>query len=80
MATGTPRAGHGGSFAQACKIRMAKKCRATQCGHSIISRRGASNIWPSFVYIYLKPQLKIIIKLNFQLTKQKNEIMIKDTD
>lgn len=43
-ATGTPRGGHGGSLAHACKIRMAKKCLATQCGHSMINRRGASKI------------------------------------
>lgn len=43
-ATGTPLVGHGGSFAQACKIRIASECRAAQWGHSIISRRGASKI------------------------------------
>lgn len=43
-ATGTPLVGHGGSLAQACKIRIARECRVAQFGHSIISRRGASRI------------------------------------
>lgn len=50
IATGiAPLAGHGGSFAHEYKIRNARKCLATQCGHSRIKRRGASKIWPSFV-------------------------------
>lgn len=48
-ATGVPRVGHGASFAHACNIRRAKKLLATQCGHSINKRRGASRNCPSFV-------------------------------
>lgn len=42
-------AGHGGSFAQAYKIRIASECLVAQCGHSTAIRRGASKICPSFV-------------------------------
>lgn len=42
--TGTPLCGHGGSLAQACKIRIAREYRVVQFGHSIINRRGASKI------------------------------------
>lgn len=63
-ATGVPRVGHGGSFAQACKIRSARKFLPVQYGHSISTRRGASKTWPSFVcndFIYLFSSLKCSI-------------------